>query len=364
MTILNELSLTVPAKPELSYPIIIGSGLLQMGTTLREQLPYQQILVVSNETVAPLYLQQFKAQLANVRLEEVILRDGERYKTLDEWSRILDALMQAEMNRDAVVVALGGGVVGDMAGYAAASFQRGIDFVQVPTTLLAQVDSSVGGKTGINHPLGKNMIGAFHQPRAVIIDTETLKTLPPREFSAGMGEVIKYGLINDLPFFTWLETHIDRIMAHDEHLLAEMIAHCCRNKAEIVSADEQEHGQRALLNLGHTFGHSLEMLTYYTTWVHGEAVAIGTHIAARLAQQLGWLTQADVARIVHLFTQAGCPVTTGGELEAEAIYQAMFHDKKVRAGKLRLILPREMGKCEIVSDVPKAEILRAIAACA
>ncbi|MDO4777065.1 MAG: 3-dehydroquinate synthase [Cardiobacteriaceae bacterium] len=340
------------------YPIVIDYGLY------REQLPvhvpHKQVCIVSNETVAPLYLDEVKQALAGRDIIEVILQDGEAYKNMAAVERILDALVAARFNRDAVVMALGGGVVGDIAGFAAACYQRGVDFVQLPTTLLAQVDSSVGGKTGVNHPRGKNMIGAFHQPRAVLIDSKTLETLPPREMSAGMAEVIKYALINDAPFFAWLEEHLDSIMAFDHKRLAEVIARCCANKAAIVAADERESGQRALLNLGHTFGHALETLTGYTYWKHGEAIAIGMHMAARLAEIRGRLSGDEVGRIVALMQRARLPVWVDYPLGSEEIYAAMGLDKKVRDGKMRLIVPEAFGQSVIVDDVPRDAILQAI----
>lgn len=359
MTIALELS--CPAQPSGAYPILIGRGLLTDGKTLGAQVPQRQVCIVSNATIAPLFLDTVKSALGrNRQIIEVILPDGEGFKNLEHYGDILDALIAARFSRDSVLLALGGGVIGDLTGFAAASYQRGVSFVQLPTTLLAQVDSSVGGKTGVNHPHGKNMIGAFHQPQAVVIDTETLNTLPPREFSAGLAEVIKYGLIDDLPFFSWLEQHMDAIMAHDAAILSEVIAHCCSNKARIVAADEYEHGRRALLNLGHTFGHALESLAHYTQWNHGEAIAIGIRIAAELSELRGGISEQDSARIIRLLRSAGLPIAIEGAFTSDAIYQAMFYDKKVRAGKLRLILMQRMGQCEIVSDVPQEMIQCAI----
>ena len=359
MTIALELS--CPAQAPGAYPILIGAGLLADGATLAAQVPQQQVCIVSNATIAPLFLDTVKTALGrNKQIIEVILPDGEAYKTLEYYGHILDALIAARFSRDSMLLALGGGVIGDLTGFAAASYQRGISFVQLPTTLLAQVDSSVGGKTGVNHPHGKNMIGAFHQPQAVVIDTQTLNTLPPREFSSGLAEVIKYGLIDDLPFFAWLEEHMDAIMSRDEAVLSEVIAHCCRNKARVVEADEYESGRRALLNLGHTFGHALESLTHYRRLKHGEAVAIGIRMAAELSQLCGGIGAQDTARIIRLLRAAGLPVAMKDDFTSETIHEAMFLDKKVRAGKLRLILMRAMGQCEIARDVAEELIKSAI----
>lgn len=340
------------------YPIVIGYDIYK--TALAQHVAHKQVCIVSNAAVAPLYLDDVKQALAGRDIIEVILDDGEAHKNMAAVERILDALIDARFNRDAVVVALGGGVVGDIAGFAAACYQRGVDFVQLPTTLLAQVDSSVGGKTGVNHPRGKNMIGAFHQPRAVLIDTKTLETLPPREMSAGMAEVIKYALINDAPFFDWLEAHLHNLMLFNHMHLAEVIARCCASKAAIVAADEREGGVRALLNLGHTFGHALEALTHYTHWKHGEAIAIGMHMAAKLAEMQGKLRAEEVARIVALLARAKLPVHVDYPLDSQAIYAAMGLDKKVRDGKMRLILPEAFGQSAIVDDVPQALIMQAI----
>lgn len=343
-----------------AYPILIGYDLY--GAQLAAHVPHKQVCIVSNETVAPLYLDKVRQALGERDLISVILEDGEAHKKMPAVECILDALIDARFNRDAVILALGGGVVGDIAGFAAACYQRGIDFIQLPTTLLAQVDSSVGGKTGINHPRGKNMIGAFHQPRAVLIDTQTLETLPSREMSAGMAEVIKYALINDAPFFDWLDAHLDNLMRFNHADLATMIARCCANKAAIVAADERESGQRALLNLGHTFGHALEALTDYRHWKHGEAIAIGMHMAAQLAHSQGWLTADDITRITALMQRAKLPVWMDYPLESTTILQAMGLDKKVKDGKLRLILPQAFGQSAVVSGIAADNILAAIEA--
>lgn len=344
---------------ERSYPILIGPGLLAELTCWRPYVRDRQVLVVSNDTVAPLYLKAVEAALAGFDLHRVILPDGEQYKDLDTLNRIFDALLEARLGRDVTLVALGGGVVGDMAGFAAACYQRGVDFIQVPTTLLAQVDSSVGGKTGVNHPLGKNMIGAFHQPRAVIADTDTLRTLPERELAAGLAEVVKYGLIRDPDFFAWLEAHREALLARDADALAEAIERSCRNKAAVVAADEREAGQRALLNLGHTFGHAIEAGMGYGVWLHGEAVAAGMVLAAELSARLGWLGTADVSRTRALLAGFGLPVDPPSALSAERWLALMAVDKKVQAGRLRLVLLRGIGTAVVTADFDAA-VLRAL----
>ncbi|MGB8144932.1 MAG: 3-dehydroquinate synthase, partial [Chromatiaceae bacterium] len=290
-----------------AYPIHIGQQLLADPGWYQPHIRGRQVMVVTNVTVAPLYLTQVEQALAGYQVAQVILPDGEQYKTLEVWNRIFDGLLGNRFGRDCTLIAMGGGVVGDMAGFAAACYQRGVAFIQVPTTLLAQVDSSVGGKTGVNHPLGKNMIGAFHQPRAVIIDTDTLNTLPDREIAAGLAEVIKYGLIRDPAFFGWLEDRMPALLARDSEALAEAIERSCQNKAEVVAADEREAGQRALLNLGHTFGHAIETGMGYGTWLHGEAVGAGMCLAADLSHRLGWLAADDLVRARALIAAAGLP---------------------------------------------------------
>lgn len=337
-----------------SYPIHIGSGVLAVDGLLRSHIHGRQVLIVSNETVAPLYLDAVRASLGDLQADAVILPDGEQFKTLDVLSRIYDRLLESRHNRDTTVVALGGGVVGDMAGFAAASYQRGVRFVQLPTTLLAQVDSSVGGKTGVNHPLGKNMIGAFHQPQAVLIDTDTLSTLPPREFAAGLAEVIKYGLIGDAAFFAWLEANLDALLAREQAVLEEAIAHSCRSKARIVGMDERESGVRALLNLGHTFGHAIETAQGYGAWLHGEAVAVGTVLAADLSRRLGWLSGDDVARVERIFARAALPVAPPPGMGVEEFLALMAVDKKVLEGRLRLVLLRALGGAVVTADFPMA----------
>ena len=333
------------------YPIYIGPGLLDRPDLLRAHVPGRQVLVVSNTTVAPLYLDRVRAALAGLRHEAVVLPDGEQYKTLETLDEIFTALLSHRLDRDCTLVALGGGVIGDMAGFAAACYQRGVHFVQIPTTLLAQVDSSVGGKTAVNHPLGKNMIGAFYQPRCVLADTDTLKTLPDRELSAGLAEVIKYGLIRDLPFLEWLEDHIEQLLARDAAALTEAIERSCRNKADIVAADERETGERALLNLGHTFGHAIETGMGYGEWLHGEAVAVGMNLAADLSARLGWLKGEQVERVRALLARARLPLNAPEGLTADDFLRLMAVDKKVKEGQLRFILLRALGHGVIAETV-------------
>ncbi|WP_371325537.1 3-dehydroquinate synthase [Dechloromonas sp. ZY10] len=352
------------ALAERSYPIHIGSGLLDRPDLLAPHFAQKKALVVSNETVAPLYLARLQASLAAAGVESfaAILPDGERYKTWETLNLIFDALLGAHCERGTTLVALGGGVVGDMGGFAAACYQRGMPFIQVPTTLLSQVDSSVGGKTAINHPLGKNMIGAFYQPRLVLADIDTLATLPDRELRAGLAEVIKYGLIRDAAFLAWLEQNIEGLLARDPDLLAEAVQRSCANKAEVVAADERETGERALLNLGHTFGHAIEAGLGYGEWLHGEAVAAGTMMAAELSRLLGWLTDADVERTESLFRRAGLPVR-GPQLGEARYIELMRHDKKVAEGRLRLVLLRRLGEAVLTADADEAAIAEAIRRC-
>ena len=346
-----------------SYPIYIGAGLLRRPELLRAHIAGQQVMVVSNETVAPLYMERLAPALTDYEWGRVILPDGEQYKTLEVLNRIFDALLAGRFARDATLIALGGGVIGDMAGFAAACYQRGVPFIQVPTTLLAQVDSSVGGKTGVNHPLGKNMIGAFHQPRCVLIDTDTLGTLDDRQLRAGIAEVIKYGLLRDADFFTWLERHMADLLGRDEAALAHAIEQSCRNKAEIVAADERESGLRALLNLGHTFGHAIETGLGYGAWLHGEAVAAGMCMAAEMSWRLGWLAEADKQRAVALIDAAGLPTRAPAALTVERFLALMAVDKKVKAGRLRLVLLRGIGEAVLSADFDEAVLRKAIDAC-
>ncbi len=347
-----------------SYPIHVGAGLLARADLVLPHLKAPLAAIVSNETVAPLYLSGLAGALHEhgVQVTEIILPDGEAHKNWQTLNRIYDALLENRCERATTVIALGGGVIGDLAGFAAATYQRGVPFIQVPTTLLAQVDSSVGGKTGINHPLGKNMIGAFYQPRLVLADTDTLRTLPDRELCAGLAEVIKYGLIRDQSFFEWLERNMDSLRARDPGALIQAIERSCVNKAEVVAADETESGVRALLNLGHTFGHAIEAGLGYGVWLHGEAVAAGTVMAMELSRRLGWLNEADLARTISLFERAGLP-TRGPALGADRYLDLMALDKKVASGKLRLILLEAIGRGVISADAPAGEIRAAIEAC-
>ncbi len=349
---------------ERSYPIHIGSGLLEHVELLLPHIPKKRAVIVSNTTVAPLYREQLTRELERhgVRVQSVILPDGEQYKTGESLNTIYDALLQSRSERSTPLVALGGGVIGDITGFAAATYLRGVPFIQIPTTLLAQVDSSVGGKTGINHPLGKNMIGAFYQPLVVLADTLTLNTLPDRELKAGIAEVIKYGLIRDLPFLEWLEANMDKLLARDREALQYAIARSCENKAEVVGADERESGERALLNLGHTFGHAIETGMGYGVWLHGEGVAAGTIMAADLSQRMGWLSEGDVQRVRALFTHAGLPVV-GPKLGAEKYLQLMGLDKKVADGKIRFVLLKSLGDAVVTGDVPSALLEQTLEAC-
>ena len=336
---------------ERSYPIYIGQNLL---TNIEYYQPYiksSQVLVVTNETIAPLYLKMVCDTLkSDYQVETVILPDGEQYKCLETVNKIFNALLENKFNRSATLLALGGGVIGDMGGFAAACYQRGINFIQLPTTLLAQVDSSVGGKTGVNHPLGKNMIGAFYQPRCVIIDTTTLMTLEDRELSAGLAEVIKYGLITDPEFFIWLECNIDAMLKRDPDVLSYAIKRSCQNKAEVVAKDEFESGVRALLNMGHTFGHAIETGEGYGQWLHGEAVSIGTCMAADLSLRHGWLSSRDVERIQTIHQYAHLPIKLPENMSTDKFLSLMAVDKKVLDGQLRLVLLKSIGEAIVTAD--------------
>ncbi|RZU99268.1 3-dehydroquinate synthase [Spiribacter vilamensis] len=338
------------ALGERSYPIIIGRGLLDDGELLREHIPAHEVMVVSNDTVAPLYLDRLASAFGTRRFASACLPDGEGEKRLESMLPVFDTMLVNGFSRDCRIIALGGGVIGDLAGFVAATYQRGVDFVQVPTTLLAMVDSSVGGKTGVNHPRGKNMIGAFHQPRAVIADLAVLDTLPVRELRAGMAEVIKYALLGDHGFLEWLEAHIDAAMARDPEAMAFIIERCCRNKAAIVTADERESGQRALLNLGHTFGHAIEGARGYGDWLHGEAIAAGMCMAARMSTRLGWISPAQRDRAIDLIRRAGLPVRAPDDIGAARFREFMARDKKNRHGELRLVLLRDLGDATVTAD--------------
>lgn len=334
-----------------TYPIHIGSNLLNQADLILPHLKRKNVAIVTNTTVAPLYLEKLAKTLrdAGVSVIEIILPDGEAYKNTEALNHIYDALLKNRCERSTTLIALGGGVIGDLTGYAAATFLRGVPFIQIPTTLLSQVDSSVGGKTGINHPLGKNMIGAFYQPKLVLADTDTLKTLPARELSAGLAEVIKYGLIRDADFFNWLEINIGKLMSLDETAISYAIYRSCENKAEVVALDEHETGERALLNLGHTFGHAIENAMGYGVWLHGEAVAAGTIMAADLSQRMGWLNADEFLRIFKLLTASNLPLVAP-QLGADRYLDLMASDKKVADGKIRLVLQQGIGKAVITSD--------------
>lgn len=345
------------ALGERSYPIHIGQGLLAQAELILPHLKRKQVAIVSNTTVAPLYLEKLAQPLrdAGVAVIDIILPDGEAYKNGETLNLIYDALLAHRCERTTTLIALGGGVIGDLTGYAAATYLRGVPFIQIPTTLLSQVDSSVGGKTGINHPLGKNMIGAFYQPQLVLADIDTLHTLPARELSAGLAEVIKYGLIRDADFFLWLERNMHHLLALEPQVMGYAIYRSCQNKAEVVAADERESGERALLNLGHTFGHAIENAMGYGVWLHGEAVAAGMMLAADLSRRMGWLQQADVDRIERILQAANLP-TVAPDLGEERYLDLMGLDKKVQNGKLRFVLQQGIGKAVLTSEYDAAAL--------
>jgi 3-dehydroquinate synthase len=344
-----------------SYPILVGAGLLGRAELFQQHLPARDVLIVSNTTVAPLYLPALTRSLGDRRIVEVRLPDGEAHKTLANAARVLDVLVANRFARDCAVLALGGGVIGDLAGFVAACYQRGVSFVQVPTTLLAQVDSAVGGKTAVNHPGGKNLIGTFHQPILVLIDTDTLATLPAREIRAGLAEVIKYALICDAALFEWLESNLEALLAGDTAALTHIIRRSCEIKAAVVGRDEREQGERALLNLGHTFGHAIESATAYREWLHGEAVGAGLAMAAAMSQQCGLLAPADSERVRRLIKRAGLPTRIASVSPAAAL-DHMRIDKKVLGGRLRLVLLRRIGEALVSADYPAAVLERTLAA--
>ena len=349
---------------ERRYPILIGNGLLQDERSYPVKRG-ERVMIVTNPTVAQFYLDTvtFALKKRGCEVDHVLLPDGEKYKTLESLNLIFTALLQGNHGRDTIIIALGGGVIGDVAGFAAASYQRGVRLIQIPTTLLSQVDSSVGGKTAVNHELGKNMIGAFYQPSMVIIDTHTLGTLPKREVNAGLAEVIKYGAILDYEFFEWLEAHIDELVALNNESLQHCIARCCQIKADVVARDETEKGDRALLNLGHTFGHAIETHLGYGNWLHGEAVSTGMMMAASLSGQLGDISVADVSRLEKLLARANLPTLSPDSMQPEDYLPHMMRDKKVLAGKLRLVLLKSLGQAYIVTDTDKDLVLNAIKRC-
>lgn len=343
-----------------SYPIYIGPSILDDASLYRRHITGKQVLVVTNETVGPTYLQRLLTALDGYDLAHVVLPDGEQYKTIEVWGQIIDELLARRFSRDCTLIALGGGVIGDMTGFASACYQRGVDFIQVPTTLLSQVDSSVGGKTGVNHALGKNMIGAFHQPKCVIADTDSLNTLDDRQLSSGIAEVVKYGLINDVTFFEWLEENVTKLLSRDTAALVYAIAHSCQDKADIVSADERESGQRALLNLGHTFGHAIETGMGYGEWLHGEAVAAGMAIAVKLSCRLGWLDKETEMRVNRLLKLARLPIEPPVTLSHERMMSLMSVDKKVMNGNLRLVLLKGIGSALVTDQFETLDIIQTL----
>ncbi|WP_225639315.1 3-dehydroquinate synthase [Candidatus Profftia sp. (ex Adelges kitamiensis)] len=350
---------------ERSYPIKISSGLFKDPTAFLPLKAGNQAMLVTNKTLAGIYLNRIKDSItkAGIKIDQIILPDGEQYKTLSVMEQVLTELLHKMHGRDTTLIALGGGVIGDLTGFAAACYQRGVRFIQIPTTLLAMVDSSVGGKTAVNHSLGKNMIGAFHQPISVIIDIDCLKTLPSREFSSGLAEIIKYGIIIDSNFFIWLENHLDEILALETAALTYCIRHCCELKARLVSLDETEQGIRALLNLGHTYGHAIEVEMGYGNWLHGEAVAVGMVMAAQTAYRLNQFSVVDIVRIKKLIMRAGLPVNGPSSMSPKSYLPHIIRDKKVIAGELRLVLPTAIGKSELCIGLSKEVILTAITDC-
>lgn len=343
---------------ERSYPVYIGRDLFSDSQLLAPHISGSQVVLISNETVAPIYLDRVRGALENTTLvTEVILPDGEQYKSLETLEKIFDQVMADRHDRGTTFIAVGGGVVGDITGFAAACYQRGVNFVQIPTTLLAQVDSSVGGKTAVNHPLGKNMIGAFYQPQAVLIDTNTLGTLPAREFAAGLAEVVKYGLISDEPFYRWLRGNMPKLLAREEAALAEAIERSCANKATVVAADEREGGVRAILNLGHTFGHAIENAQGYGVWLHGEAVAAGMVLALRLSCSRGLIQASEVEDFIQLLRSMNLPTESPSDMTPQVFLDLMGRDKKVIEGKLRLVLISAIGQACIVDDATESELI-------
>lgn len=340
-----------------SYPIYIDLGLLLNEDILRQSIKNKNVLIVTNETIAPLYLDSLTNVLSKFcTVNKCILPDGEQFKTLESFNTVLTSMLTNSMGRDSTVVALGGGVVGDISGFSASAYQRGVDFIQVPTTLLSQVDSSVGGKTGVNHKLGKNMIGAFYQPRSVVIDINTLKTLPKREISAGLAEVIKYGIIWDSEFFSFLESNIEQLLNLNASILAKTIKTCCSIKADVVHQDEKEGGIRALLNLGHTFGHAIEAFMGYGNWLHGEAVGLGMVLSAKLSFNRKLITEEELNRIINLISKAGLKTDVPSNMNYKDFMSLMKHDKKVKSGVIRYIIPTKIGTAKIVSDISEDEI--------
>ena len=343
-----------------SYPIYIGIDLLSMKSLFVDQIQGRQVMIVTNKTIAPLYLDKLTSILDGFNVQSVILPDGEDFKTLETLNKVFDALLEAKFDRTSTLIALGGGVIGDITGFAAASYQRGVGFIQVPTTLLSQVDSSVGGKTGINHELGKNMIGAFYQPKAVIIDVNTLDTLSNQEFSAGMAEVIKYGLLGNADFLSMLEANIESIMARKKDLIIEVIFNCCQDKARIVELDEFEKGKRALLNLGHTFGHGIENAFGYGNYLHGEAVSIGMVMAAKLSKDEGNLSHEETLRVESILSKADLPISINKTIDSETLITAMSLDKKSIDGKIRLVLLKSLGDSYLTDSYSNENFMKVV----
>ena len=343
-----------------SYPIYIGIDLLSMKSLFVDQIQGRQVMIVTNKTIAPLYLDKLTSILDGFNVQSVILPDGEEFKTLETLNKVFDALLEAKFDRTSTLIALGGGVIGDITGFAAACYQRGVGFIQVPTTLLSQVDSSVGGKTGINHELGKNMIGAFYQPKAVIIDVNTLDTLSNQEFSAGMAEVIKYGLLGNADFLSMLEANIESIMARKKDLIIEVIFNCCQDKARIVELDEFEKGKRALLNLGHTFGHGIENAFGYGNYLHGEAVSIGMVMAAKLSKDEGNLSHEETLRVESILSKADLPISINKTIDSETLITAMSLDKKSIDGKIRLVLLKSLGDSYLTDSYSNENFMKVV----
>lgn len=351
------------ALGERSYPIYVGTNLLTQSSLYLPHILGKQVCIVTNETIAPLYLDQLKSNLSSFKVSSVILPDGEVHKNLSTLNEIFTALLSEKHNRTTTLIALGGGVVGDMTGFAAACYQRGVNFIQIPTTLLSMVDSSVGGKTGVNHAMGKNMIGAFYQPQSVVADIALLKTLPQREVSAGLAEIIKYGLISDPEFFVWLEENIDLLMRGDESALTYAVLRSCQNKADVVAQDEHEGGIRAILNLGHTFGHAIETAQGYGNWLHGEAVAAGMVMAADLSMRRGDISEEELARIKRLLERAKLPIKAPDDMTPEQFVELMGVDKKVLDGRLRLVLLESLGRAIVTSEIDSTKLMETFAAC-
>lgn len=348
---------------ERSYPIYIGSDLLSATSLLTQHITGSRVAIVSNETVAPLYLDAVENMLLDFECFSIVLPDGEKYKNLEYLNKIFNKLLESRCDRQTTLIALGGGVVGDMTGFAAACYQRGVPFIQIPTTLLAQVDSSVGGKTGVNHVLGKNMIGAFYQPKCVLIDISTLQSLPDNELSAGLAEVIKYSLIRDIELLDWLEQNMEKLLERDHDALAFVIERSCRNKAEIVAQDEREAGQRALLNLGHTFGHAIETGSGYGSWLHGAAVAAGLAMAVDMSQRMGWLSGEDVDRVTKILKRARLPISGPDTLSVDRYLELMAVDKKVQDGQMRLVLLKKLGSAFVCDSFDHDKLKQTLAMC-